>query len=306
MAVIPDVVQETFVRPTRTQLRRLAAVSLVANVVIVATGAAVRLTDSGLGCTTWPRCTDTSLTPHRALGIHGAIEFTNRMLGVALALIAVATFVAALRFRPVRKDLRLLATVLALGVPAQAIIGGITVRTDLNPWVVSLHLVTSLVMIGVAVVLARRIIEEDQSARPTAPSFAVLLGRVTVAAGAVVLYLGTVVTGSGPHAGDINAKRNGLDPRAVSELHANAVFLFVGLTIGCVFVMRAVNAPDRTIRAATVLLGVEIAQGAVGFTQYFLDLPRALVELHVVGAACVAACLAWLLVGLRDRGIARR
>jgi cytochrome c oxidase assembly protein subunit 15 len=306
MAVIPDVVQETFVRPTRTQLRRLAAVSLVANVVIVATGAAVRLTDSGLGCTTWPRCTDTSLTPHRALGIHGAIEFTNRMLGVALALIAVATFVAALRFRPVRKDLRLLATVLALGVPAQAIIGGITVRTDLNPWVVSLHLVTSLVMIGVAVVLARRIIEEDQSPRPTAPSFAVLLGRVTVAAGAVVLYLGTVVTGSGPHAGDINAKRNGLDPRAVSELHANAVFLFVGLTIGCVFVMRAVNAPDRTIRAATVLLGVEIAQGAVGFTQYFLDLPRALVELHVVGAACVAACLAWLLVGLRDRGIARR
>jgi cytochrome c oxidase assembly protein subunit 15 len=306
MAVIPDVVQETFVRPTRTQLRRLAAVSLVANVVIVATGAAVRLTDSGLGCTTWPRCTDTSLTPHRALGIHGAIEFTNRMLGVALALIAVATFVAALRFRPVRKDLRLLATVLALGVPAQAIIGGITVRTDLNPWVVSLHLVTSLVMIGVAVVLARRIIEEDQSARPTAPSFAVLLGRVTVAAGAVVLYLGTVVTGSGPHAGDINAKRNGLDPRAVSELHANAVFLFVGLTIGCVFVMRAVNAPDRTIRAATVLLGVEIAQGAVGFTQYILDLPRALVELHVVGAACVAACLAWLLVGLRDRGIARR
>jgi cytochrome c oxidase assembly protein subunit 15 len=306
MAVIPDVVQETFVRPTRTQLRRLAAVSLVANVVLVATGAAVRLTDSGLGCTTWPRCTDTSLTPHRALGIHGAIEFTNRMLGVALALIAVATFVAALRFRPVRKDLRLLATVLALGVPAQAIIGGITVRTDLNPWVVSLHLVTSLVMIGVAVVLARRIIEEDQSARPTAPSFAVLLGRVTVAAGAVVLYLGTVVTGSGPHAGDINAKRNGLDPPAVSELHANAVFLFVGLTIGCVFVMRAVNAPDRTIRAATVLLGVEIAQGAVGFTQYFLDLPRALVELHVVGAACVAACLAWLLVGLRDRGIARR
>lgn len=304
--MIPDVVQETFVRPTRTQLRRLAVTSLVANVVIVATGAAVRLTDSGLGCPTWPRCTDTSLTPHRALGIHGAIEFTNRILGVLLALIALATLVAALRSRPVRKDVRLLATVLALGVPAQAILGGVTVLTDLDPWVVSLHLVTSLVMIGVAVVFARRIIEKDQPPRPTMPAYAVLLGRVTVVVGAAVLYLGTVVTGSGPHAGDIHAKRNGLDPRAVSELHANAVFLFVGLTLGCVLVMHSVDAPERAIRAATVLLGVEIVQGAVGFTQYFLDLPRGLVELHVVGAGCIAGCLAWLLVGLRDRGVARQ
>jgi cytochrome c oxidase assembly protein subunit 15 len=234
------------------------------------------------------------------------IEFTNRLLGVLLALIAITTFVAAVRYRPMRKDVRLLATVLALGVPVQAILGGVTVRTDLNPWIVSLHLVTSLVMIGVAVVFARRIIEKDQLPRPTMPAYAVLLGRVTVVVGAAVLYLGTVVTGSGPHAGDIHAHRNGLDPRAVSELHANAVFLFVGLTVGCLFVMRSVDAPERAIRAATVLLGLEIAQATVGFTQYFLDLPRGLVELHVIGAACISGCLAWLLVGLRDRGIARQ
>jgi cytochrome c oxidase assembly protein subunit 15 len=227
------------------------------------------------------------------------------MLGVVLALVAVATFVAAVRFRPERRDLRLLATVLALGVPAQAVIGGITVRSHLNPWAVSLHLLTSLLMVGVAAVLVRRVVEEDRPPRPTVPPFAVLLGRATVAVGAVVLYLGTVVTGSGPHAGDRHAHRNGFDPRAVSELHANAVFLFVGLTIGCVVTLRATNAPERAVRAATTLLGVEVVQGAVGFTQYFTGLPAGLVEVHVIGAGLIAGCLGWLLVGLRDRGVAR-
>jgi heme a synthase len=291
--------------PSRQGLHALAVTSLVANIVIVATGAAVRLTDSGLGCPSWPRCTDRSLVVHRALGIHGAIEFGNRMLGVALALIALLTLVAAVRFRPVRRDLRVLALVLALGVPAQALIGGVTVRTDLNPWVVSLHLLTSLLMVGLAVVLVRRVKEQDRPPRPTVPPFAVLLGRATVVVGAVVLYLGTVVTGSGPHAGDRHAHRNGLDPRSVSELHANAVFLFVGLTIGCLVTLRATNAPERAVRAAGTLLGVEVIQGAVGFTQYFTGLPAGLVEVHVVGASLVAGCLGWLLVGLRDRGVAR-
>jgi cytochrome c oxidase assembly protein subunit 15 len=279
--------------------------SLVANIVIVATGAAVRLSDSGLGCPTWPRCTDRSLVAHRALGIHGVIEFGNRMLGVVLALIALVTFLAAVRFRPVRRDVRVLALVLALGVPAQALIGGVTVRTDLNPWVVSLHLLTSLLMVALAVVLVRRVKEEDRPPRPTVPPFAVLLGRATVAVGAVVLYLGTVVTGSGPHAGDRHSHRNGLDPRSVSELHANAVFLFVGLTIGCLVTFRATNAPERAVRAVTTLLGVELVQGAVGFTQYFTGLPAGIVEVHVVGASLVAGCLGWLLMGLRERGVAR-
>jgi cytochrome c oxidase assembly protein subunit 15 len=299
------VIGETFGAPIRRRLRALAVATLVANLVVVSTGAAVRLTDSGLGCPTWPRCTSSSLVARRALGIHGAIEFGNRLLGVVLALVAVATLVAAVRFRPARRDLRMLATVLALGVPLQAIIGGITVRTDLNPWVVSLHLLTSLLMIGLAVVLVRRVVEEDRPPRPTVPPFAVLLGRATVAVGAVVLYLGTVVTGSGPHAGDRHAHRNGLDPRAVSELHANAVFLFVGLTVGCLVTLRATNAPERAVRAATALLAVELAQAAVGFTQYFTGLPAGLVELHVVGAGLIAGCLGWLLVGLRDRGVAR-
>ncbi len=118
----------------------------------------------------WPRCTDRSFVAHRALGIHGAIEFGNRMLEFVLALIAVLTFVAAVRFRPARRDLRVLALVLALGVPAQALIGGITVRTDLNPWVVSLHLLTSLLMVGLAVVLVRRVKEERPAGAADGPA----------------------------------------------------------------------------------------------------------------------------------------
>ncbi len=291
--------------PRRVTVQRFAIATLVANIVIVTTGAAVRLTDSGLGCPSWPRCTDASMTPHGALGVHGAIEFGNRMLTFVLAVVAITTWVVVLRLRPARRDLRVLATVLALGIPAQAGLGGITVLTNLDPWIVSLHLIVSLLMVGLSVVLVRRVVEDDQIPRPTVPRYVGVLGRLTAAVGALVLYLGTVVTGSGPHAGDVHAVRNGIAPRSATELHANLVFLFVGLTIGCVLTLRATDAPERAVRAATWLLVLELGQGAVGFAQYFADLPVALVEIHVVGAALVTACIAWLLLGLRDRGLAR-
>ena len=136
-------------------LRPLAWATLVANCVLVVTGGAVRLTGSGLGCPTWPRCTDRSFRPHGALDVHEAIEFGNRMLTFVLVAIAIATFVAA--WRSGRRDLRILGLVLALGIPAQAIIGGITVLTDLNPWVVSFHLLCSLAIIGLAVLLLWRL-----------------------------------------------------------------------------------------------------------------------------------------------------
>jgi cytochrome c oxidase assembly protein subunit 15 len=280
-------------------LRAAAVASLLGNIAIVLTGGVVRLTGPGLGCPTWPRCTDESFVPHGALGIHGAIEFGNRMVTFLLAAIAIATFLVALRSG--RSSLVRLSVVLGLGVPAQAVIGGITVLTDLNPWIVAFHLLVSLAMIGVAVTLLRRVDEGDGPAVPTVPPALVQLARLTFVVGWVVLYLGTVVTGSGPHAGDLAAPRNGLDPRSVSQLHTDAVFLLLGLTVALVLALRAVSAPQRAQRAALVLLAVELAQGVVGFVQYFTDLPIALVAIHLLGAALTSAGLAWVLVSLRER-----
>jgi cytochrome c oxidase assembly protein subunit 15 len=277
----------------------LALTSLGVNILIVLTGGVVRLTASGLGCPTWPRCTDESFVPHGELGLHGAIEFGNRLVTFLLASVAIATFVAAWKYG--RRSVVRLAFVLGLGVPAQAMVGGITVLTDLNPWIVAFHLLVSMAMIQVAVILLRRLREGDGPAVPTAPAGVVWLVRATFVAGWAVLYLGTVVTGSGPHAGDLDAPRNGLDPAAWSQLHTDAVFLLLGLTIGSLFALRAVGAPARAVRAAQVLLGLELAQGVVGFIQYFTGLPVVLVGLHLLGSALVAGALAWLLVGVRDR-----
>jgi cytochrome c oxidase assembly protein subunit 15 len=280
-------------------MRPAAIASLVANIGIVLTGGVVRLTGSGLGCPTWPRCTDESFVPHRALGVHSAIEFGNRMLTFVVAAVAVATFVLAWRYG--RPAVLRLAFLLALGVPAQAVIGGVTVLTDLNPWVVSLHLLVSLAMVGLAVTLLRRLGEGDGPPRPTVPPGTQWLVRGVFAVGWLVLYVGTVVTGSGPHAGDAEAPRNGLDPRALSQLHSDVVFLLLGLTVAVVLVLRTSGAPATARRAALTLLVVELAQGVVGFVQYFTDLPVVLVAIHLLGAALVSASLTWLLVSVRDR-----
>jgi heme a synthase len=279
-------------------VRPLAWATLVANCVLVVTGGAVRLTGSGLGCPTWPRCTDRSFRPHGALDIHEAIEFGNRMLTFVLVAIAIATFLAA--WRTGRRDLRLLALVLALGIPAQAVIGGVTVLTDLNPWVVSFHLLCSLAIIGLAVLLLWRL------DHPAAGSYAgadVTLGGLTFAAGWLVLYVGTVVTGSGPHAGDVDSPRNGLHPLQVSQLHADLVFLFVGLTVGLLFAVRAAGRPLAVGHAVVALLGVELGQATIGFVQYFTDLPVVLVGFHLLGAALVSATATWTLLMVREAGV---
>jgi cytochrome c oxidase assembly protein subunit 15 len=282
-------------RPTEASVLRCAWASLVANVVIVLTGAAVRLTGSGLGCPTWPRCTEASgddpgsFVPHGELGVHGAIEFANRMLTFALVVVAVLTFVAAWRLRPARRSFRRLSLLLALGIPAQAVIGGMTVLTDLNPWVVAGHLLVSMALISLAVAMVRRVPEGDGPRVATLPSAGVWLVRATYAATWVVLYLGTVVTGSGPHAGDADSPRNGLDPATMSQLHADVVFLLVGLTVGCVVVALATGAPGPVVRCAVVLLVAELAQGTIGFVQYATSLPEALVAAHVLGAAILVA-----------------
>jgi heme a synthase len=299
---------------TAQWLRPLAVATLVGNIAIVVTGGAVRLTGSGLGCPTWPRCTQQSFVPHGALGVHGAIEFGNRMMTFVLAAIAVATWVAAMRQRRRQPSSVLpLATVLALGIPGQAVIGGVTVLTDLNPWVVSLHLMLSMAMIALAVLLVHRV-RDDATRRAGPPAPRVLrvqpgVRRLAVAIFAVafvVLYLGTTVTGAGPHAGHLEPTdlegdrvvvvRNGLDPQVISHVHAGAVYLLVALTLVALLSAHRTGAPRDVRRAALTLLLVELGQGTVGFAQYFLDLPVLLVGIHLLGAALLTAAAARLLV----------
>jgi heme a synthase len=282
-------------------LRPLTLLGLVANIALVVTGAAVRLTGSGLGCPTWPTCTDSSYTPTAAMGVHGEIEYGNRLLGVALGVIMVACFLAAVLARPRRRSLVLLSLLVLAGVPAQAVVGGLTVLTRLNPWVVGLHFLVSIGLISAAWALWRRTGEGDGAARPLVPPAARALARATALAGLAVVAAGVVVTGSGPHAGDAHARRTGLDPQAVAQAHADLVFLLVGLSMGLWLALRAVHAPPAAARAAAALVVTELAQGLIGFVQYFTRLPVLLVGAHMLGATLVWTATLAVLWSLRER-----
>ena len=274
-------------------LRRLALASLIANVAIVVTGGAVRLTGSGLGCPTWPSCTDASLTPTKAYAVHGIIEFTNRQLTFVLTALVLATLLVAVLARRQVK----LAVLLAASIPAQAVLGGITVLTKLNPWTVAAHFLLSMAILAVAFALwwraggdapaGLRSANLRVAARPAglrAAAWAML------ALTATVLAIGTVVTGSGPHAGDKGAThRIGFDPAAVSQLHADLVMLLIGVSLGFAVLAQAAGASARLRRAGWMLVAVELAQGLIGFVQYFTHVPAVLVGVHMLGA-----CLVWL------------
>ncbi|WP_246657771.1 COX15/CtaA family protein [Arthrobacter yangruifuii] len=277
-------------------IRNLAVASLVANIVIVVTGGAVRLTASGLGCPEWPLCTADSLVTTPEMGLHGIIEFGNRMLTFVLTAVAFATVFSVSRVRAERRDLWWLSIALLAGVPAQAVIGGITVLTDLNPWVVGLHFLASTVMISVAVVMVNRsrLSALDLQARhaPLADrSLRPVLGAIGVLA-ALTVVLGVVVTGSGPHAGDHGAARNGLNPDLITRIHVVPVYLLVfALAVALYLVFR--RGADARVRKAVLLLGVVVlAQAAIGYVQHFLHLPITLVALHMLGACLLTAAAA--------------
>jgi cytochrome c oxidase assembly protein subunit 15 len=219
------------------------------------------------------------------MGIHGVIEYGNRLLSSLVSAIAVAGVVVAFVQRRRRPGVLLPALAVLLGVGAQGLIGGITVLTGLNPWIVGLHFLVSMAILAAGYTFWRRTAERSGDAVPAAVR---RLAAVTTAVSALVLVLGTLVTGSGPHAGDAESGRNGLDPETVSQLHADAVFLLVGLSIGLGYALRAVHAP-RAARSAAILITVVLAQGAIGLVQYFSDLPEVLVGAHMLGA-----CLVWL------------
>lgn len=283
-----------FKNPTAKFLYGWAIANVAANVLLVVTGGGVRVTGSGLGCPTWPQCTSGNIAPvpGNAMGIHSVIEFGNRLLTWVLVVVAVATFIAVIRRRPVDKLARLLALIVALGVPLQGVIGGITVLTNLNPWVVSLHFVATMAIISVATWLAFRVRPSDDAAAsaptPVFRRVSVTLTWLIYAATWVAVYIGTIVTGSGPHSGDDIAMRNGLRFDQLAVLHADAVWVLVGLTIA--LTVLAVAAQSSLRRPTLVFGGLVVLQGVIGYVQYVLHVPAGLVVLHMF-------CAALLLIG---------
>src|SRR5689334_15000951 len=272
-------------------LRRVALASVIVNVIIVVPGGLVRLTDSGLGCPTWPRCTDNSYVPTGAMGIHGAIEFGNRTLISLVGGVALAGLIVAWLQRKRLRAALLPAFLVLVGVAVQGLVGGITVHLALNPYSVALHFLLSMAMLALAHTFWMRTRQpaRGDSAFWAAPSaLRTLAVGLTVISGAV-LVLGTVVTGSGPHAGDAKAARTGFDPQAMAQLHSDAVFLLIGCSVALWLATRALGAPRSVGRAALLLVAVELSQGVIGFVQYFTGLPVAAVAAHMLGA-----CLVWL------------
>ncbi|HET7139352.1 MAG TPA: COX15/CtaA family protein [Arthrobacter sp.] len=276
-------------RTVDTRVRRLALASLIGQTLLVVTGGAVRLTASGLGCPTWPRCTDTSLANTPEMGIHGFIEFGNRLLTFALAAVAVAMLVYLWNLRKERRDLFLLALGLLASIPAQAVIGGITVLTNLNPWVVGLHFLVSMALVVIATLLVNRAYgRTGRQATLQLTALPGVLRPVTAAVGlfsALAVMLGVVVTGSGPHAGDADAPRNGLDWDLFSHIHAVPAYLITAGTLMALVlvIVRRIKGPFRT--AVLFLLAVTLLQAAIGFTQYYNGIPALLVGAHMLGAA---------------------
>jgi cytochrome c oxidase assembly protein subunit 15 len=271
-------------------LRRWAIVSLIMNIVIVVTGGLVRLTASGLGCPTWPRCTEDSYIAHPELGIHGAIEFGNRLLTFALIIAAVLTFISALLYREngrPRSDLRWLTGGLALGIPLQGVIGGIAVLTQLNPYIVALHFLLSMVLIALAVWLVRKTWHLIPS---SVSGVSVIATRTTFVLMWLAVWLGTLVTGSGPHAGAADAPRSALDGMLVTRLHTSVVYATIAASVICFVLLRS--------RAVLLLLLVEIMQAGIGIAQYESGLPIGLVALHLLGASLAIATVTNLMLSV--------
>lgn len=319
MAVVEDrpvITAPSTDRTAPTWLRRIFMANLVAQTGIVVTGGLVRLTGSGLGCPTWPQCAPGSFVPtqEQAESWHKYVEFGNRLLTFVLGILAIAAIVGAIAWGKrlkkqgltPRRPITLLAALPLVGTLAQAILGGVTVLTGLNPFIVAAHFLLSMVIIALVLVLVWRAREPGDSPLVKLGEPAVrILTKALVVVGFVVLVMGTMVTGAGPHSGDAETPaRLAIDPAQMSWLHADVVLLFVGLTIGLLVALSVTKAPPRALRAAWILFGVSMSQGAIGYVQYFTGLPWVVVLFHLLGACLVWIALLRIPLALRTRGVA--
>lgn len=289
-------------QPSPRFLERAALATVVMGVVIVVTGGVVRLTQSGLGCSTWPTCTPESLTPTPAMGINGIIEFTNRTLTYVLCAFVGVAIIAARSRTPWRRDLTRLGWAQFWLVMSNAVIGGMVVLTGLNPYIVGSHFLSTTGLLTVAVVMWQRTREGTGPARDLVARPVRQLSWLLVGASAVLIVVGVAVTGAGPHAGDArHVHRIPVDWREITQLHVDFVYIVTGLTIALWFALRAVGGPSAARRRVVELFAVLMSQGVVGYVQYFTHLPSVVVGVHMFGS-----CLVWIAVlrvplALRER-----
>lgn len=287
-----DVMTENRTSRRERTMRVWLWISLMANMGIVVTGAIVRLTGSGLGCPTWPRCTDDSFVPHGELGIHGAIEFGNRLLTFVLVAAALGAFITVWRVWGRATKLWWVTLAVGIGIILQAVVGGVLVRLDLDPTWVSAHLIISIVLIVLcvwALVLAHRRAPVLIGARLRA------LSIVTFALVMLSIWLGTLTTGAGPHAGDATAERNGLDIESIARVHALSAWAVVLATLACVVVFHRARL-EYPRKVSVLLFAVVLLQGVIGYVQYFLGVPITIVWMHMVGLVLLTAAAAWQLL----------
>jgi cytochrome c oxidase assembly protein subunit 15 len=305
-------------RPTLSpeQYRRITVVAAALLALIIVTGAAVRLTGSGLGCPDWPNCTSGNLAPTDEVGAHGWIEFVNRMVTGLVSIAVIVAVLGALVRTPRRKDLTWLSVGLVLGVIAQALLGALVVEKLLDPPFVMGHFLLSAVLLADALVLVWRAGVPDGVATPVVVPRAVhRIAIAIVVLACAVLVTGTVVTGAGPHSGDagnaakvsLRATRLDLPIPTVARVHGTTVMVFLGAVLLLLVVLVRTRASSLLYRRVGLLLGLLVAQGAVGYLQYFNDLPAYLVGIHVAGATAVFAAAVGVLLGCRtpDRVPAR-
>lgn len=287
--------------PDRVDRRVIVAAwaTLVVQIGIVGTGGLVRLTGSGLGCPTWPRCTPESFVSTPEMGIHGAIEFGNRLLTFVLVVVAIVTFLFVIRMRRERRDLFWLALIIGLYVPLQAIIGGITVLTNLNPYVVGLHYLASVLLVALSAALVVGVYAEPGPRSLAVPRWYAVATHVTSAFVLLTVIVGILVTGSGPHAGDGGASRNGLDPEFMQHVHSWPAYITFALTL--ILVIGASRTPPLLrLRLWTgLLLAVELIQIGVGLWQARTGLPIILVNIHMVLAVGLVAAMTAVVMHLK-------
>lgn len=279
------------------RIRVFAWLSFLAQTTIIATGGAVRLTGSGLGCPTWPTCTADSLVPTDELSYHSLIEFGNRLMTGVVGIVALVLFVLVWRIRRERRDLFVLAFIVGAGIIAQAIVGGITVWTGLNPFIVGFHYVSSLLLVCVTAAFLARLDDVPGPRERAVPGWYAGLTHATSAVLALSIVFGVLTTGAGPHSGDAEAGRNGFQAEVLEHVHAWPGYLLFALTI--VLVIGAWRLKLRTLGWATALLGVEIVQILVGLYQARNGLPPLLVGIHMVLAALAAAAMTLVILRLK-------
>lgn len=277
--------------------RRITFVAALLVAAIIVSGGAVRLTGSGLGCPDWPNCEPGRLTPRGATDAHAMIEFVNRVFTGAVSVAVIVAVLGSLWRVPRRRDLVWCSVGLVAGVLAQIVLGGLAVVFDLRPPFVMAHFLLSLVLLTDAIVLHVRAGRPDTPARPVVARPVVLLGRLLLLVAAVVVTTGTVVTSTGPHGGDERAKRWDFSLPAVARIHGSSVMLFLALTLAVLYVAHRTRAPRMVADRITVLLVAIVAQAAIGYAQYFNDIPPLLVGMHIAGATAVWSATVWLYLG---------